>query len=160
MKVLGTTITNIVQNMKPTVICMCEVGETSNPLSNEQMQQVADKSISAWQKAATEHVKLGSMFTSGEPYMTIYMFCHFRCHDQQILHNLYYAGGKAIMARALVLSDLDGQSIDLINVHAPSGKYRLLDNQRLSLVRNLLQSNSQATPGRTIGRAQFLIGET
>ena len=62
VKVLGTTITNIVQKMKPTVMCMCEVGETSNPLSNEQVQQVADKSISAWQKAATEHVKLGSMF--------------------------------------------------------------------------------------------------
>ena len=43
MKVLGTTITNIVQNMKPTVICMCEVGETSNPSSNEQIQEVADK---------------------------------------------------------------------------------------------------------------------
>ena len=73
MKVLAKTITDIVQKMNPTVICMCEVGETKNPLSEEQMQQVADKSISAWKDAATEHVKLRSMFTTGAPYMTIYV---------------------------------------------------------------------------------------
>ena len=52
MKVLAKTITDIVQKMNPTVICMCEVSDT-NPLSVEQMQQVADKNISAWKDAAT-----------------------------------------------------------------------------------------------------------
>ena len=43
MKVLGKTITDIVQKMNPTVICMCEVGETKKPLSEEQMHQVQEK---------------------------------------------------------------------------------------------------------------------
>jgi endonuclease/exonuclease/phosphatase family metal-dependent hydrolase len=158
MKVLAKTITDIVQKMNPTVICMCEVGETKNPLSEEQMQQVADKSISAWKDAATEHVKLRSMFTTGAPYMTIYVSGPFQCSDQQILHDLYYAGGEARTAQAFVLSGPGGGSIDVINVHAPSGTKKLKDNERRSLLTSLLQSNSQARPGLTIGNVQFLIG--
>ena len=46
----------------------------------------------------------------------------------------------------------------MINVHAPSGTKKLKDNQRRSLLTSLLQSNSQARPGLTIGNVQFLIG--
>ena len=48
--------------MKPTMICMCEVGVASDPLTEEQMQQVADRSMQAWRDAATEHVQLHCMF--------------------------------------------------------------------------------------------------
>ena len=158
MKVLGKTITDIVQKMNPTVICMCEVGETKKPLSEEQMHQVEDKSINAWKDAATEHVQLRSMFITGAPYMTIYISGAFQCSDQKILHNLYYAAGEARTAQALVLSGPDGSRIDVINVHAPSGTMKLKDAQRRSLLTNLLQSNSQARPGHTIGNVHFLIG--
>ncbi len=158
MKVLHKTITDIVQKMNPTVICMCEVGVAKIPLSEEQMQQVADISISAWKDAATEHVKLRSMFTTGAPYMTIYIDGPFQCSDQQILHDLYYAGGEARSAQAFVLSGPGGESFDVINVHAPSGTRKLKDAQRRSLLTNLLQSNSQARPGLTIGNVHFLIG--
>ena len=158
MKVLGKTITDIVQKMNPTVICMCEVGETKKPLSEEQMHQVEDNSINAWKDAATEHVQLRSMFITGAPYMTIYISGAFQCSDQKILHNLYYAAGEARTAQALVLSGPDGSRIDVINVHAPSGTKKLKDAQRRSLLTNLLQSNSQARPGHTIGNVHFLIG--
>ena len=73
MQLLATTIAAVVGNMNPMMICMCEVGETKNPLSPAQMQQVADKVISVWTDAATEHIQLESMFTAGAPYVAIYM---------------------------------------------------------------------------------------
>ena len=48
MTILGKTITNVVQKMNPTMICMCEVGVATISLTQEQMQQVADQSICAW----------------------------------------------------------------------------------------------------------------
>ena len=51
----------------------------------------------------------------------------------------------------------DGSSVDVINVHAPSGTPRLTDAQRKTLLRNLLQSNSESSPGHTIGTARFVI---
>ncbi len=125
MKLLNNTITDIVRKLNPTVICMCEVGETTIPLSGEQMQQVADCVSSAWKDAATEHVKPCSMFTTGFPYMTIYIGGPFQCSDQKILHDLYYAGGETRTAQAFVLSGPGGGSIDVINVHAPSGTKKL-----------------------------------
>ena len=67
MKLLGKTIANVVRNMNPTMICMCEVGEATNPLTLEQMQQVSYQSMHAWKGAATEHFELRSMFQVGAP---------------------------------------------------------------------------------------------
>ena len=33
MRVLATTIAGVVRNMNPTMLCMCEVGETNCPLT-------------------------------------------------------------------------------------------------------------------------------
>jgi hypothetical protein len=50
-------------------------------------------------------------------------------------------------------------TVDVINVHAPSpSKKKLTDQQRKTLLTNLLQSNSKSMPGRAIGKARFLIG--
>ena len=73
MDALAKTIKGVVSNMQPTMICMCEVGENTNPLSQRQMQQVADEVISAWIDAATEHIQLRSMFTAGAPCVTTSM---------------------------------------------------------------------------------------
>ena len=45
MNTLENTISNVVHEMNPTAICMCEVGLEKSPLTEEQMQQVADQSI-------------------------------------------------------------------------------------------------------------------
>ena len=73
MRTLGKPIAGVVRNMKPAMICMCAVGEASIPLTEEQMQQVADQTMQAWRDAATEHVQLHCMFEVGAPYMTIYI---------------------------------------------------------------------------------------
>ena len=65
MKRLARTLAGVVGHMNPAMICMCEVGETKHPLSEEQMQQVVAQVISAWEDAATEHIQLRSMFTAG-----------------------------------------------------------------------------------------------
>jgi len=40
MKLLGLTIAGVVHNMKPAMVCMCEVGVASIPLTKEQMWQL------------------------------------------------------------------------------------------------------------------------
>ena len=101
--------------------------------------------------AATEHIHLRCMFTTGEPYMTIYTDGPIRCSDHRILSHLYYAGGQARTAQAFVCSFPGGESTEVINVHAPSGRLTLKDPQRQKLLTNLLQSNSISSPGRTTG---------
>ena len=72
MKLLAKTIANVVQNMNPAMICMCEVGEATNPLTLEQMQQVSHESMRAWKEAATEHLELKSMFEVGAMHRTTF----------------------------------------------------------------------------------------
>ena len=158
MRILAKTIAGVVRAMNPSIICMSEVGETKHPLSEEQMQQVATRSMSAWQDAATEHIQLRSMFTTGSPYMTVYIDGPIQCSDHRILHKLYSAAGEARDAQTFVCTLFDHESVDMVNVHAPSGKHKLQDKQRRELLTNLLQSNSQAKPGSTIGQAHFVMG--
>ena len=51
-----------------------------------------------------------------------------------------------------------GVTIDVVNAHAPSGAEKLTDKQRKELLTNLLQSNSMALPGTSLGNGSFLIG--
>ena len=47
MKKVATTITDVMQKMNPRVLCMVEVGLAGHPLSEAQMQQVADVAMRA-----------------------------------------------------------------------------------------------------------------
>ena len=158
MKLLGKTIANVVQKMNPTMICMCEVGAATWPLTEEQMQQVLHQCIQAWKEAATEHFELRSMFQVGAPYMTIYKDGAIHCSCHRILKDLYNARDLPRTAQTFLCRGPGDVTVDVINVHAPSGKQTLTDNQRKTLLTNLLQSNSESMPGRAIGRARFLIG--
>jgi hypothetical protein len=122
--------------------------------------KVSDYCMSAWKDAATEHIKLRSMFTTRAPYQTIYIDRPIRCSEHRILNDLYSANGQPRTAPAFVCPFPDGECepIDVVNVHAPSGVRKLKDTQRMALLTSLLQSNSQAVPGGTIGNARFLIG--
>ena len=62
MSKLNSTITNVVRDMHPAMICMCSVGEVSNALSSTQMQEVADQTIAAWKNAATELVDIHVLY--------------------------------------------------------------------------------------------------
>jgi len=158
MELLGKTIASVVRNMNPKMICMCEVGVASYPLTEEQMKQVRDQSMHAWQAAATGDFELRSMFQVGAPYMTIYIDGSVRCSRHRILTGLYCAQGKPRTAQTFLCCGPGGVTVDVINVHAPSGKKKLTDQQRKTLLTNLLQTNSESMPGRLIGSARFLIG--
>jgi len=158
MELLGLTIAGVVRNMKPAMVCMCEVGEASIPLTEEQMQQVADQTMQAWRDAATEHVQLHCMFEVGAPYMTIYIDGPVQCSCHRILKGLYNAQGLPRTAQTFLCCGPGGVTVDVINVHAPSGKKKLTDQQRKTLLTNLLQSNSKSMPEQAIGSARFLIG--
>ena len=152
MKLLGKTIANVVHNMNPTMICMCEVGEATKHLT------VSDTIMHAWNGAATEHFELRSMFQVGAPYMTIYRHGPIHCSCHCILNNLYVAKDAPRTAQTFVCCGPGNVTADVINVHAPSGKKSLTTQQRIALLTNLLQSNPQSMPGQEIGRARFLIG--
>jgi hypothetical protein len=158
MNLLGKTITQVVHNMNPTMICMCEVGEATKPLTKEQMQEVATLSMHAWKEAATEHFELRSMFEVGAPYMTIYIDGPIQCSRHRILKDLYNVEGQPRTAQTFLCCGPGGMTVDVINVHAPSGKKKLTVQQRKKLLTSLLQSNSQSIPGEPIGSARFLIG--
>ena len=132
--------------LNPTVLAMCEVGEVMQPLSQEQMQLVADQVMNAWRNAATKGIKLRCMFTQGSPYLTVYIDGPFQCSNHQILHDLYSAKGQPCVAQTFVFSSIDIK-IDVINVHAPSGNGQWLEFQSKALLTTLLKSKSQAQPG-------------
>ena len=158
MKILGNTITNVVQEMNPTAICMCEVGTEKIPLAEEEMQQVAHQGIHAWKETRTEEVEIRSMFEVGAPYMTIYKEGPIQCLEPRTLKDLYYAHGETRTAQTFLCRGPDNITVDVINVHAPSGKRKLTDEQRRKLISKLLQSASMSRPGQAIGSARFLIG--
>ena len=92
-------------------------------------------------------------FPNGAPYVTTYIDGPIRCSDDQILCNLYYAGGERRTAQTFVCWFPSGESIDVVNVHAPDGHRKLKDPQRMTLLTTLLQSRSQTRPDASIGNA-------
>ena len=68
------------------------------------MEQMATETMDAWKDAATEHVRLRSMFKTGFPYMTVYIDGPMECSDHRILHGLYDAGGEPRTAQTFVCS--------------------------------------------------------
>ena len=158
MKIVCNTISNVVHEMNPTAICMCEVGTEKRPLTEEQMQQVADQSIHAWKEALAEELEIRSMFQVGAPYMTAYIEGPIQCSDPRTLNDLYYANGESRAAQTFLCRGPGNIMVDVINVHAPSGKKTLTDERRRKLLSTLLQSASMSSPGQAIGSARFLIG--
>ena len=158
LRVLDGTISSVVRKMNPAVICLCEVGEAARPLSAEQMQQVSNQCIGTWSATAVEAENLGCMFQTGAPYMTIYNESKVQCSCHHIVHDLYYAQGQPRTAQAFLCHGPGDATIDIINIHAPSGKIKLTNQQRRKMLSNLLHSNSRSMPGHPVGYARFLIG--
>ena len=90
--------------------------------------------------------------------MTVYRDGPIQCTSHRILKRLYFAQGLPRTAQTFLCHGPGGDTADVINVHAPSGNPQLTDQQRETLLTNLLQSDSRSVPGQAIGRARFLIG--
>ena len=70
--ILGTTVRSIVSNMHPAVLCFCEVGTATNPLTEQIMKCLTEIVAAAWKDAATKHVEPDIQFhyVTGVPYLT------------------------------------------------------------------------------------------
>ena len=133
------------------------------PLTLPQLEQLEDTIQRAWQNAAAEHVTADIRFLRavGEPYITAWDRNLSGCRHSLILQDLYSAGREPRTPQAFICSmpgESDELGIDVINVHAPSGKKPFTDGQRMQLFRNLLQTDSKCNPPDCIARAKFLIG--
>ena len=160
LKLLADTIESIVSRMQPAVLCMCEVGEAATTLDGDHLQQVATTAMKAWEGVATKHVSLKALYDLNAPYMTIYNEQEAVCTQHRILRKLFTAHGHPRTAQAFLCRGVGarGIAVGIINVHAPSGKTKLTDTQRATLLRSLLQTNSTAMPGRPLGRGRFIVG--
>ncbi|MCH2143482.1 MAG: hypothetical protein MK077_10870, partial [Phycisphaerales bacterium] len=162
LTLLADTTSRIVTNMKPAVICCCEVGTAMEPMTWDQMYAMAHAMQKAWEKAArSERPAISCLFVDDAPYLTIWDNNRCTCKHQRILKEVYNVPGHRRMAQAFLCimpGESDEEGIDVVNVHAPSGKPRLSDAQRLELIGNLLQSSSMTRAKRPIGEGKFLIG--
>jgi hypothetical protein len=158
---LWKTTCSIVTKMNPAVICCCEVGEAMNPMKSEHMSEIVGTMRKAWEVSCVEHPVISFHFEDQAPYLTIWDDNRCKCKRLRILDNVYYVSGHQRKAQAFLCirpGENDDEGIDVINVHAPSGKPQLTDKQRHSLVRNLLQSGSMVRANKQIGECRFLFG--
>ena len=159
LRKLNDTITVVVRTMKPAIIMLCEVGESKHQLNQQQMEQIEDEVKSSWASAATEGVSLRALWEQGAPYMTVYNSNVIECSEHRIIRDAYNSDGDGPRSAQTFVCKLPcGESIDAVNVHAPSGTVRLKTWQRKQLLRNLLQSSSGESSGVNIGSSNFLIG--
>ena len=132
-----------------------------NPMNLQQMFDLADTIRTAWEAAATEHPDIEVLFEVDAPYLTIWDGKCCECKRHQILENVYNVPGHRRKAQAFLCimpGENDEEGIDIVNVHAPSGKPKLTDSHRYHLIRNLLQSSSMARPNKQIGEGRFVLG--
>ena len=127
----------------------------------EQMDAMAEAMRKAWEDAATERPAISCLYEENAPYLTIWDDKLCNCRHGRILRNVYTVVGHRRTAQAFLITmpgEGDAEGIDVVNVHAPSGKPKLTDTQRSQLIRNLLQNSSRTRANRTIGEGRFVIG--
>ena len=132
-----------------------------DPMTNDEMSAMAQTMRQAWEGAATEHPTISFLFEDGAPYLTIWDDNRCKCTHGRILKKVYNVSRQQRTAQAFLCTmpgEGDEEGIDVVNVHAPSGKPRLTDAQRFQLIRNLLQSSSMTRANRPISEGRFLIG--
>ena len=163
-KELYDTISSIVEEAAPAVICMCEVGLPHTPLQPEHFARLRNVVAQAWKvccPAATEH-GVEFLYTDGEPYLSAYRPDMITCTAHTTMQDLYLAGGQPRTAQHFLATPACGgySGANIINVHAPSGTRRLKDSQRRCLLTRLLQSTSLRDSRMRVGMDNFIIGAT
>ena len=81
--------------------------------------------------------------------MTIYQQGPLHCSGHRILHNLYLAQGQPRTAQTFLCTGPGGVTVDIINVHAPSGKPSAC---RVSLLQSKRHAQPSAKRSSTFGR--------
>jgi hypothetical protein len=120
-----------------------------NPMTREQMSAVEETIRTAWEGTATEHPDISALFEHDAPYMTIWDGNRCECKYGRILQKVYEVPEHRRTAQAflcLMPGQNDEEGLDVVNVHAPSGKPKLTDPQRYHLIKNMLQSSSKTRP--------------
>ena len=183
-RTLQETIASIVAQMRPDILCMSEVGVASSLMTEEQLEAVAEWCVEQWKrtatgragagwrspeffgeqawKAAQDDFSLSVLYAKDAPYMTIYNEKKCICTKNAILHNLY-KHNEPRTAQHMLFEPRTGaignlELLEIVNVHAPSGKKPLTDSNRKELIFHILQSESLENPATTIGHKNFLIG--
>ena len=102
LKKLANTTSSIVTNMKPAVICCCEVGTMMSPMTRQHMLEMVDAMRIAWEETATEHPAISFLFEDDAPYLTIWDDNRCKCTHAQILKNVYNVPGHRRTAQAFL----------------------------------------------------------
>ena len=145
--------------MDPAAICFCEFGQADTLLQTNEVDQLKETIKNAWeQNAATEHVRI--LHDENAPYLTAFRPDRIDCRRHSVVTNLYTASltRTAQHFLAVVPGKPDDTGINILNVHAPSGKKTLTMPERKTLLRSLLQTPSLRTRTLQIGQDKFLIG--
>ena len=154
MKRLKTTVRSIIKTHKPVVICFCEVGESSNPLSLDQMSTVSKAIEDTWHELL-QSTQLQRSFEQGYPYLTVWDSSRVDCfnfHITKCYERQPFRTAQLFGMRAATLE------VDIVNIHLASGKEKLTDAARKGSLKNILQRKSSLHDG-TIGQSRsFLVG--
>jgi hypothetical protein len=154
MNILKTTVRSIIMTHKPVVICFCEVGVTSNPLTLDQMSTVSQAIEDTWHELL-QSTQLQSSFKQGYPYLTVwdssrvhcFNFHMVKCYERQPFRTAQLFGMRAATLE-----------VDIVNIHLASGKVSLTDAARKGCLENILRRKSSLHDG-TIGQSRsFLLG--
>ena len=94
----------MLRHFQPAVICFCEVGEVSSPLSEQHFADLKYITSQAWISfgAAAEHVEF--LQTPGQPYLTAYRADYVTCEHYSMLSNLYDAQGSDRTAQRFLVT--------------------------------------------------------
>ena len=154
MTLLKTTVRSIIRTHEPVVICFCEVGESSNPLTLYQMSTVSQAIEDTWHELL-QSTQLQRSFKQGYPYLTVWDSSRVNCfnfHITKCYEPQPFRTAQLFGMRAATLE------VDIVNIHLASGKINLTDAARKGSLENILQRKSSLHDG-TIGQSRsFLVG--
>ena len=85
---LQETIQSIVRNCTPSVLALCEVGETGRGMAEIEMHEIIDAICTSWKAATTRSVDLASSWDQQQPYLTLWNRSEIQCFEFKILRNL------------------------------------------------------------------------
>ena len=85
LTLLANTTSSIVTNMKPAVICCCEVGTAKEPMLKEEIDAMEKTMREAWKQAATGCPVISFLFEDDAPYLTMWDDNRCKCKHGRIL---------------------------------------------------------------------------
>ena len=161
-KKLFATVQSVVQNQKPSILCLCEVGEVHAPLSKKNFESVAETCTRAWllahpPRAASERPDLKVEYTLNACYMTIWDAQRVQCLSSSISSSLSFTHPFR-KAQLLEFEIKQGHALDIVNVHSPSStRNPLSDAMRREVLASILVTPTRSHGG-AFGHGACLIG--